>query len=88
MPSCAVYLGELVNLHPACAHASSLVCSAEVLDRDVSYFQFDNIDDLVGTDLPVKFLEIEQERDRLVFSARKASNDMKAFNVSLDPNGQ
>lgn len=42
---------------------------------------FDNIDDLVGTDLPVKFLEIEQERERLVFSARKASNDMKAFNI-------
>lgn len=48
-------------------------------------FQVENLDDLVGQVLPVKFLEIEQERDRLVFSARKASNDrdMKTFSVSL-----
>ena len=48
-------------------------------------FQIENLDDLVGQVLPVKFLEIEQERDRLVFSARKASNDrdMKTFSVSL-----
>ena len=47
--------------------------------------QVENLDDLVGQVLPVKFLEIEQERDRLVFSARKASNDrdMKTFSVSL-----
>ena len=47
--------------------------------------QTDNLDDLIGQVLPVKFLEIEQERDRLVFSARKASNDrdFKTFTVSL-----
>lgn len=52
--------------------------------------QIENLDDLIGQVLPVKFLEIEQERDRLVFSARKASNDrnFKTFSVRLTPLGQ
>lgn len=57
-----------------------------MLDHDLYVvFQIENLEDLVGQVLPVKFLEIEQERDRLVFSARKASNDrdMKTFSVSL-----
>lgn len=35
--------------------------------------------------MPVKFLEIDQERERLVFSARKAadSKQLKTYNVSL-----
>ena len=45
--------------------------------------QIDQLDDLVGQTLPVKFLEIEEDRDRLVFSARRASNekDLRTFNV-------
>lgn len=66
----------------------TILLSQKVFDHVLCVVQFDNIDDLVGTDLPVKFLEIEQERERLVFSARKASNDMKAFNVSLDSSEQ
>ena len=35
--------------------------------------------------MPVKFLEIDQERERLVFSARKAadSKQLKTYNVSF-----
>ena len=58
----------------------------QVLDHCLCVIsQIENLDDLVGQVLPVKFLEIEQERERLVFSARKASNDrdMKTFSVSL-----
>lgn len=49
-------------------------------------FQVANLDDLIGTVLQVKFLEIEEERERLVFSARKAANDkdMKSYKVSLN----
>lgn len=47
--------------------------------------QVENVDDLMDQNLPVKFLEIDQERERLVFSARKAadSKQLKTYNVSL-----
>lgn len=51
--------------------------------------QTDSLDDLVGTTIPVKFLEIEEDRERLVFSARRASNDkeLRTYNVSLEWSG-
>ena len=47
--------------------------------------QVENVDDLMDKNMPVKFLEIDQERERLVFSARKAadSKNLKTYNVSL-----
>jgi hypothetical protein len=50
--------------------------------------QVENVDDLMDQNLPVKFLEIDQERERLVFSARKAadSKQLKTYNVSLSVN--
>ena len=46
--------------------------------------QIDNIEELMDQQLAVKILEIDEERDRLVFSARRAANDKdaKAYNVS------
>lgn len=66
-------------------HSHDAIMSQQVPDHCLCVMsQIENLDDLVGQVLPVKFLEIEQERDRLVFSARKASNDrdMKTFSVS------
>lgn len=47
--------------------------------------QTENVDDLLNQMVPVKFLEIDQERDRLVFSARRAidSKELKTYNVRL-----
>ncbi len=46
--------------------------------------QVENVDDLMDKSMPVKFLEIDQGRERLVFSARKAadSKQLKTYNVS------
>ena len=46
--------------------------------------QVENVDDLMDKSMPVKFLEIDQERERLVFSARKAADNkqLKTYNVS------
>lgn len=43
----------------------------------------DNVDDLMDKNMPVKFLEIDQERERLVFSARKAadSKQLKTYSI-------
>ena len=47
--------------------------------------QTENLDDMVGTTISVKFLEVEEDRERMVFSARRASNDkeFRAYNVSF-----
>ena len=43
------------------------------------------VEDLIGTRIPVKFLEVDRPRGRLVFSARKVANEkeMPAFKVSF-----
>ena len=42
------------------------------------------MEQLIDTRIPVKFLEVSQERARLVFSARKVANEkeVQKYNVS------
>ena len=46
--------------------------------------QIENMDDYVSQDLAVKIIEVDIEKQRVVFSARKATNDkqLEEYNVS------
>ena len=66
-------------------HPSYAVTSCQTKGSCLIAMQTENVDDLLNQMVPVKFLEIDQERDRLVFSARRAidSKELKTYNVRL-----
>ena len=50
----------------------------------IGCLQIDNMEDYVNQHLAVKIIEVEMDKQRVVFSARKASNDkqLEEYNVS------
>ena len=50
----------------------------------MAMLQIENMDDYVNQNLAVKIIEVDIEKQRVVFSARKATNDkqLEEYNVS------